>query len=437
MFWLAAMILIAAVATYLRVGAVTNTVIDAPIRADAAEYYFYAYNLSRHGVYSKTPVGQGRPVPDAVRSPGYPLFLAPLVSWPPTDHMLLNINLLQALLGVGTVLITFSLCLRFMPRGPAILAALFTAISPHLVSFTAYLLSETLFTFLLVLTLWLITGIQAERRHYLFAFASGLLLAAAALTRPAMDYFMIPLAGLLVFQFGPRQGIRLALACLAGFAALSLPWALRNLLTLGQLSDPTLMTNTLLHGMYPNFTHAGDAQSRGFPYRFDPRAAQLSRDMGSVLGEIGRRFHERPLAYLKWYVLGKPVALFSWDMVQGMGDVFVYPVIRSPYRTEPFFRITHAIMQLLHWPLVGLSAVTAVLAWVPRCVRTFGETAVFTVRLLSLLLAYYVLVHMVGAPFPRYSVLLRPVTYALAVFGLFAGYCYLATGTGRPVPGSD
>ena len=431
LFWLAAIILIAAAATYLRIGAVTNTVIDTPIRADAADYYFYAYNLGHHGVYSKTPVGHGRPVPDAVRSPGYPLFLTPLVSWPPTDRMLLDINLLQVLLGVGTVLITFSLCLRFMPRTAAMLAALFTAVSPHLVSFTAYLLSETLFTFLLVLTLWLITGIQSGHRRYLFAFASGLLLAAAALTRPVMDYFMVPLAGLLLFQFGPRQGTRLALVCLAGFAVLTLPWTLRNLLTLGQVSDPTLMTKTLLHGMYPNFTYAGEAQSRGFPYRFDPRAAQISRDLGSVLAEIGRRFHDQPLVHLKWYLLGKPVALFSWNMVQGMGDVFVYPVTRSPYWTAPLFRFTHALMHLLHWPLVALSAVAAVLAWVPRCMRLFGETAVFTLRLLSLLLAYYVLVHMVGAPFPRYSVPLRPVTYALSVFTVYAGYRYLSAGSGQ------
>jgi len=436
LLWLAAIILVAAAATYLRIEAVTNTVIEKPVRADGADYYFYAYNLSRHGVYSKTPVGHGQPVPDAVRSPGYPLFLTPFVSWPPTDHMLLDINLLQVLLGVGTVLLTFSLCRRFMPRGPAMLAAMFTAVSPHLVSFTTYLLSETLFTFLLVLMLWLITGIQAGRRQYLFAFASGLLLAAAALTRPVMDYFFIPLAGLLVFQFGPRQGTRLALSCLAGFAALTLPWALRNLLTLGHVSDPTLMTDTLLHGMYPNFTYAGEAQSKGFPYRFDPHAVQLSRDLGGVLGEIARRFYEQPLVYLKWYLLGKPVALFSWNMVQGMGDVFVYPVIRSPYWSQPLFRITHDFMQLVHWPLVSLSAVAAILAWVPRCMRMFGEMAVFTVRLLSLLLAYYVLVHMVGAPFPRYSVPLRPVIYALAVFALLSGYRYLSGGTGRVRAGS-
>ena len=253
-----------------------------------------------------------------------------------------------------------------------------------------------------------------------------------------MDYFMIPLIGLLWFQFGPRQGMRLALVCLAGFVTLILPWLLRNLVTLGQLSDPTLMTNTLFHGMYPDFTYAGMVQSRGFPYRFDPNAAQISQDTWSVLGEIGRRFHEQPLAQLKWYLVGKPLALFSWNMVQGMGDIFIYPVLQSPYlSSEPVFHYSRVIMSILHWPLVLMSGIAAVMVWVPRCMKSFGETSIYVGRLLSLLLAYFVAIHVIGAPFPRYGVPLRPVTYGLALFGLVITYRNLITLPGRRGTVSD
>lgn len=435
LLFLAAIILIAAAAGYLRLGVVTGTVIDTPVRADAADYYYYAYNLSHYGIYSRTPAGQDNPVPDAVRSPGYPLFIAPFVQWPPTDRMLLNINMLQVLLGVGTVLLGFSLYRRFMNRGPAMAAAMFTAISPHLASFTAYLLSETLFTFLLVLALWLLAGLKTGKRYYVIAFLAGLALAAAALTRPVMDYFMIPLIGLLWYQFGARRGTRLALACLAGYAALVLPWLLRNLITLGHLSDPTLMTHTLFHGMYPDFTYAGMEQSRGFPYRFDPHARSISRDTWSVLTEIGRRFHEHPLVYLKWYLLGKPLALFSWNMVQGMGDIFIYPVLRSPYLSDPVFRYSRDVMYFLHWPLVLLSGIAAVVVWIPRCMASCGETTIFIGRLLSLTLGYFLAIHIVGAPFPRYGVPLRPVTYGLAVFCLVLTYRSLIAARGGRTAG--
>ncbi len=59
-------------------------------------------------------------------------------------------------------------------------------------------------------------------------------------------------------------------------------------------------------------------------YRFDPRANEISASLASVKGEIIKRFIESPWEYLKWYLFGKPVMLFSWD-------VFRYGIIR--YKT--------------------------------------------------------------------------------------------------------
>lgn len=76
------------IAMGLRLGAVNNTVIDGPIRADATDYYSYALNLKYHHTYSRAKLFDNAPLPDALRAPGYPAFLVPLVESPPTAFML-------------------------------------------------------------------------------------------------------------------------------------------------------------------------------------------------------------------------------------------------------------------------------------------------------------------------------------------------------------
>lgn len=64
---------------YLRCESVVNTEVINPLRADAGQYFMYAYNLRHKHTYSHqvgNPGDLDSPVnPDAVRSPGYPLFL--------------------------------------------------------------------------------------------------------------------------------------------------------------------------------------------------------------------------------------------------------------------------------------------------------------------------------------------------------------------------
>ena len=49
----------------------------------------------------------------------------------------------------------------------------------------------------------------------------------------------------------------------------------------------------------------------------DPSAEKIGRDLPSVLKEISSRFAQEPLRHAKWYLLDKPMALWSWSMIQG------------------------------------------------------------------------------------------------------------------------
>ncbi|NLI34712.1 MAG: hypothetical protein GX422_18310 [Deltaproteobacteria bacterium] len=130
----------------LRLFSAAETRVDTPIRADARDYYLYAYNLRHHHVYSKDagPLKSpdATPAPDAVRQPGYPLFLTPFVDSLPSNEILGRIVISQALLSTLTLILSFFLYRSFLPVSLALGASLLTAISPHLIAANSYLLTE-------------------------------------------------------------------------------------------------------------------------------------------------------------------------------------------------------------------------------------------------------------------------------------------------------
>ena len=408
------LILITILGMTLRMGALQSTTVVHPIRADARQYVLYAYNLNNYDIYSLSSSGLDSgttPKPDAVRTPGYPLFLAAFIKQGSEPEMRRAL-FWQTLLSGLTILLVFIVCRALLPAGWALAATAMTAISPHLINANVYLLTETLFAFFLTGTFVALYYAAQHRRLSLWLLA-GLFIGATAVVRPSIQYFPLLLIGLMALHLPKRELVSSAAVLLVGFLLLFAPWLVRNLLVLGQSSDPTLMINFLHHGMYPGFMFDFNPQSYGFPYRFDPNSAEISKSVSTVLQSIANRFHEQPAEHLRWFLFGKPIIFWSWDIIQGMGGSFVYEVSRTPYADQPLFTITHRIALLMHWPIVALAATGCLMAWLPSAKATLGTLA-FPCRILSLLLIYYVGIHIVGAPFPRYSIPLRPLLYIMA-----------------------
>ncbi len=400
----------------LRLQSVMYTEVDHPIRADAKDYIFYAYNIKYFGIYSRShPKSAQTPEPDAVRAPGYSLFVSLFLDKNVSKKSLYHLLIAQALLSTLVILLTYAVFSMLLGAKIALVVAFLTALSPHLVTVNVYLLSESLFGFLLISFLWLLSRLKSAP-HPLMLLFIGAILAATSLTRPWVQYFIFLLIPLLLFFRShiekPRQ---VSVYIAVGFFALLSLWIIRNVVTLGMATDSALMVNTLHHGMYPNFMYDHRPESFGFPYHFDPRSTAISASLQSVLTEILRRFRESPLEHLQWYLLGKPVALLSWNIIQGMGDVFIYPVIRTPYAELIHFKISHEMMRFLHLPLVIFSVFGSLIAWLPN--RRLSESSVFLVRCISLLFGYFILLHMVVAPFPRYAIPMLPIIYGMAIFG--------------------
>lgn len=412
--------LIAVLGGYLRVVAMAETVIERPIRADAAEYYVSAYNLAKHGVYGRSTAALRNPpeapVSDSYRWPGLPLVIAAFMGqWPNHVAILRDVQWVNAVTGTATILLVGLAAASALPAWAAVAAALLTAVSPHLISFGVYLLTEPPATFLIALMLWLCAlgpAPSAERRSALaWAAAIGIAVGLTALFRPIFLLFPLFLAVALV-AFRDRKALILALAI--GTALPVAPWMVRNAISVALVAGTSPLGRALVAGSYPGYVFNGDLRTFPYAYEYDPRAKAAYASVPSALAEVGNRVAADPVAMAKWYLLGKQRYLWQFDNVDGVGGVFIYPVRQSPFQSHPLFVAIHNLMRVLHWPIVLLAALGAALVWLPWSKRYLPESGNLVVRTGSLLLAFVTVAHFPLWEATRFAVPVFPALFLMA-----------------------
>jgi hypothetical protein len=178
-------------------------------------------------------------------------------------------------------------------------------------------------------------------------------------------------------------------------------WGIRNLLAIGQWSDPTLMINGLYHGSFPMFMYHGIPESFGVPYRFDPQASEVYQGVGKTLEIIYERFKADPANYLSWYLVGKQFFLWQWSIIAGQGDIFIYPTLASPYYGEKISLFTHSINKYIHlsWLVVAFLGLGVIIKKILK-----RENLSFGLIVICAIFLYAILIHMIVAPFPRYGI---------------------------------
>ena len=278
---------------YLRSESWIGTAVRRPIQSDAAEYFFYAYNLRHHQTYSRQ-ISQStdsnfKPIPDAIRSPGYPMVLLFLIDGPPGSKLIKKIQLFQMLVSTLTLVLAFIFFRYYLTPLAAGIASLLLAISPHLIMFNSYILSETMFCFILVL-MGLLTCRFLNHPSPWFSVMLGSIMGIGSLIRPSLQFFPLVMVILILLHYGRKKGLKLSLFILLGFMMILSPWLIRNFITLGKISDDSLMINFLQHGMYPDFKYQQRPESYGRPYKFDHRTKEISKSVYSVMEEIKNRF---------------------------------------------------------------------------------------------------------------------------------------------------
>jgi len=201
------------------------------ILIDSQHYLSLAAGLAAQGEYAD-PAGQ-----DFIWPAGYPLFIALASGWSAPSPIAVSLAQLVLTSAVAVMVVAFGA--RIVNGRAALAAGWIYAILPTAALWALTVMSETLFTALLLLAclLWWLAVQRADLRLGVLA---GLLLGLAAFVRP-IGLTLVPLWAFFAFlalhrRAGWRRGLALGVGIATGAALVILPWSLRNLSVHGTLA---------------------------------------------------------------------------------------------------------------------------------------------------------------------------------------------------------
>jgi len=244
-----------------------------PLISDEREYGQLAYNLYELGSYTY----DGSPT--AYRPVGYPALVS--MVYFVVGHHPIAVKFLQGFLDILIALMIYHLLAGFSSV-VRLLGAAFWAFYPPAILYTNYLMSESVFTLLLVSSVLLL--LKSILRKPGSSFALGLLFGALVLMKPSFLLVILVLTAFLPkLQVPVRSLVFVALGALLVVS----PWLIRNYRASGTVVLSSNGGINLLIGNNPNSTGA-------YAITFPPEAIAGARDEF----EVNRRASEYAVRYI-------------------------------------------------------------------------------------------------------------------------------------------
>ncbi|MBN1591698.1 MAG: glycosyltransferase family 39 protein, partial [Candidatus Coatesbacteria bacterium] len=336
-------------------------------------------------------------VPDAARTPVYPLFLASI--YKVFGRRLRVVYLSQTLLDMLSALLFYFLVLKIThdTRMAIMAAALYSLYLPFM-SQVGVLLNETLFGFLVIVFALAATIAMQDGSNWRFLWA-GVFLGLATLCRPTT--FLFPLFFIATLLIIERKRLKKAIApCvvfLLGFAVLVVPWMTRNYIVLGHFE----LVGSLAGEQVYAANYAWD-ESRGPAPMVPPEMAvrlegKSDLERNQILMREGIKeiiFH--PIRFVK-NAAHRTLIFWTSMGVAGGHDFFYYSSGRTGKETCVFI----VVANILLFAASILAFIKFRGPWISRSMIPI------------LLLAYFYIMHLPIFAFIRYSL---PVIPFLMIF---------------------
>ncbi len=401
----------------LRWGYIKNTSFVKRVPKDAYAYTMIAYNLANNHVFSsaKDPKGQSRP--DA-RPPGYPMFLAGIVAITDSfDAFYITTLWIQSIIGALTVLLSYTLARFLFPGLWSFFPVVLVMISPHMITMSAYILSECLFTFMLLLSI--IVFLFAFKSDKLISYGlAGIILSMAIFVRPVLGIFPI-LCSVIVFFLNSNKKRFSAFLCIVTFlvAAYSFQFSWSVWKHAGFGPDVVMvdkLKSALLSGTYPDLTFKNVP---GMPHSEDPEYNTLmEKDYGDICFYIINTFKSDPVKYFTWWFFKKPTMFWSWKVFFSDGINF-YPIYHSWFDINILMKTLRSIMLFVH-PILVILAGLSILVYSRTYFRGTRSIETLCYFLCFALLVHFTIMFMILAPYPRYALPLGPELYLFSVIAI-------------------
>jgi hypothetical protein len=325
----------------------------------------------------------------------------------------------QAFLGALTAVMAFLLARQVMPRAWSAGVGVLTGMSPHLIAMDGYVLTESLFTpVLLAVVLCFLTSWR--RGSVAWSLLSGALLGVAILIRPLVMYlwpFMVAAYLLDSNRWswdGSKRWRRQVPAFVLGVCLTFGPYLVRNAIQFGDLSPGRSRGwESFLHGTYVDMIYR-DPRWRGYMWKEDPHFKRMLNDREYAWEELSRRVAADPFGYLGWYLGGKVACSWEWAVYTGDRDVYVYPMKRHAFHEDPLLFAIHRTMRAGHAPIVALAFLCPLALLVAHRRGVSVDRLVLIAPILGIVV-YHALLLTIAKPIPRYTIPLRPYAYLLSI----------------------
>ena len=320
----------------------------------------------------------------AFRPPLYPLFLSLLYSF---GLNFSGIRIIQAIISTITIYFIYRIGKTVFSEKIGIFSAGISSIYPFFIFYTGFLLTETLFIFLVVLSIFYLVRIVDEDNSY-FPFIGGIFLGLAGLCRPTMELFMpISIFLILSFRRSLKERIKKILILAISFIFVLSPWIIRNYKIFHKFIPGTTMGGWV-------FWEGNNPYSEGGPCRYFPKNIlkidEIKRDRLLYQKTI-QVIKENPKRFL-WLLKNK--FLRFWNVVPNAAEfsTFLYRIISvlSFGILLPFFCIGF---------LISLKNKKA--------------------NFMHFLIIFFTIFHMVFLSSIRYRVPIEPFYIIFAVYGFF------------------
>jgi len=254
----------------------------------------YNYDVMTKQFLDKGFLGYLSDEPNAVITPGFPLFLSIIYSIFGYENgsPLTQVRVIQSILGSLTCILMYLIGKKIKNRKVGLITAISYAIYPAFAWSNSLILTETLYNFLFFLYFY-VQLIVLDKKTPVLSVICGILFAAAVLVRPLVfPLLVVPFIYDYIIHKDKRI-IKSFLFTAAGTLLLMIPWWIRNIVTLNKFILLATQTgNPLIAGAFPY-------------YSADISKYNVENQFLSGIKYIMEGFITQPLLYLKWFTIGK------------------------------------------------------------------------------------------------------------------------------------